>query len=91
MSAEKRGILNAVSIVADGVRIWNDIALYITKTHGGKVADEPEGALLAARLEGWYHAYMGLWRGVSREGGLPKTMRLIADYADTLRGRQTDM
>lgn len=91
MSAEKRGILNAVSIVADGVRIWNDIALYITKTHGGKAADEPEGALLAARLEDWYHAYMGLWRGVSREGGLPKTMRLIADYADTLRGRQTDM
>ena len=46
-----------------------------------------EGAALAGELEAWYHAYLDLWRCVSKESTVAHTLKLVCDYADVLRGR----
>ncbi|MEG1014475.1 MAG: family 20 glycosylhydrolase [Clostridia bacterium] len=88
MPPAKREIIQALAVAADGVRLWNEIGLYIAVHFAKQAFCAKEGAVLAAELEGWYAAYLRLWRQSSREGGVSKTMKLITDYADMLRGRE---
>lgn len=83
MPTAQRDIMQALSIVADGVCIWNEIGAYIA----ADFADAKVGSALAGRLETWYFSYLGLWRSVSREGCQYKTQAIILKYADLLRGR----
>lgn len=102
MPPQKRELMQAIDLVADGVKLWNDIAVYIGRTcYGvpgdgmpgdgvpgdGVPGDAGSGEQLAARLERWFRAYTLLWRGVSKEAGLPRTLKIVTDYADFLRGR----
>lgn len=89
MPPEKRALMQAVDLVADGVKLWNDIAVALRAAQGenGEIKEIEGGDRLAGRLERWFRAYTLLWRGVSREGGLPRTLKIVTDYADLLRGR----
>lgn len=89
MPPAKRDILQALSIAAQGICLWNGIGLYIGKNLYGQAVESRSGTALAAELETWYFDYVKLWRRVSKEGGLPKTMKLITGYADWLRGRES--
>lgn len=88
MPPRGREIVQALSIVSEGVTIWNNIALYLGKNAYGQPCEAGRGETLAAELETWYFAYLNLWRTVSREGGLHKTMAVITAWADYLRGRE---
>lgn len=89
MEAESRGMMQAVSIAAHGIKLWNEIARYIGETLEGRREEEARhsGAELAGELEGWYHHYATLWRSVSKEGAAARTLKVVCDYADMLRGR----
>ena len=85
MPEKKRTILQALDIAAGGIRIWNEIAVCIGHVFYGQTAGAKTRKVLAGELEAWFHAYVGLWRRVSREGGIARTMKIIMDYADLLR------
>ena len=83
----KRGIVYALNLYADGVKLWNDIALWIAAETEGRDVKHRDGGDLARALECWYHAYLALWRGVSQESTVSRTLRLVCEYADLMRGR----
>lgn len=87
MDSQKRDILHALALAGRGVMLWNDVACWIAGETEGRPIDHCDGARLAGRLESWYHAYLGLWRRVSKESTVARTLRIVTGYADLLRGR----
>lgn len=87
MPAESRTHVMAPELVASGVIIFNNIGSHIAHTVYGKPAQAFDGDKLATELETWFAAYLALWRTVSKEGSLSKTLKIITAYADMLRGR----
>lgn len=87
MDESKRGIVHALELYASGVKLWNDIALWIAAEVEGRDVKHRHGTELAGALEVWYHAYLALWRSVSQESTVSRTLKLVCDYADLLRGR----
>lgn len=86
MPPAKRGILHPLSVAAQGVRLWNEIALWLGQRLYGQAVAAKDGPALAAELEAWYLAYGKLWRAVSKEGGQGRILAMIMAYADLLRG-----
>lgn len=86
MPHHKRSCMHALCLMADGVRIWNDIAVHIGHVFYGQGSKRKEGTDLACELEAWYHAYAQQWRSVSKEGGIARIMTVVNAYADLLRG-----
>ncbi len=82
---EKRACMQALDLIADGIRIWNEIAVYIGQAFYGHAVQARDGKALANELEAWFHAYLKLWRSVSKEGGITRTMKIIREYAGLLR------
>lgn len=87
MDTEARQILQAISVVAEGVKLFNDIAVYIHVHEEGANMPCRDGATMASALESWFYAYKQLWRKVSRETRLDLFQQIILGYADYLRGR----
>lgn len=88
MDSSKRAIVHPLSLHAEGVKLWNDIGLYVAVHEEGASASCRDGAALAGELEAWYHACLAVWRGVSKEGAVRRTLRVICSWADYLRGRE---
>lgn len=88
MDSSQRGILHALCLHAEGVKLWNDIGLYVAAHEEGADVACRDGAELAAALETWYHACLAVWRGVSKEGAVKRTLKVICSWADYLRGRE---
>ena len=78
----QRDRIRAYLIAIDGICIWNDIGKVILS--GNEKAD-PDGALLAEKLEKWFQYYCGIWREVSRESELWRVREVVDWYADFLR------
>ena len=74
--------IRAYLIAIDGICIWNDIGKVILS--GNEKAD-PDGALLAEKLEKWFQYYCGIWREVSRESELWRVREVVDWYANFLR------
>lgn len=87
LDESKRGIMYALNLYAEGVKLWNDIALWIAAETEGRDVKHRDGTELAGALECWYHDYLALWRGVSQESTVSRTLRLVCEYADLMRGR----
>lgn len=88
MPPEKRDIIQALSIVADGIKTWNNIALHLGQSIYGVDLPCQDGNQLAEGLEKWYFAYLQLWRTVSKESSVSRTLNIVMKYADLLRGRE---
>lgn len=86
MELDKRDIAQAVSVVAAGVKIFNQIAVYIHVNFESVSMECRNGCYLANDLEYWFNAYKNLWRGVSRQSRLDRLQRIVDGYADMLRG-----
>lgn len=87
LDESKRGIMYALNLYAEGVKLWNDIALWIAAETEGRDVKHRDGTELAGALECWYHDYLALWCGVSQESTVSRTLRLVCEYADLMRGR----
>lgn len=87
MDLDKRGIAQAVSVVAAGVKLFNEICVYIHVHFEGAQMECRCGRRLAADLEYWFYAYKQLWRTASRQSRLDQFQHIIDAYADMLRGR----
>ena len=74
--------IRAYLIAIDAICIWNDIGKVILS--GNEKAD-PDGALLAEKLEKWFQYYCGIWREVSRESELWRVREVVDWYANFLR------
>ncbi|MBQ8161740.1 MAG: family 20 glycosylhydrolase [Clostridia bacterium] len=87
MDPAERWIVHALHVSAEGVKLLNEIGLYIACRDGGEKTDCRDPYALAAGLEKWYHEYVRIWHTISRHGTLERTRKLIDGYADELRGR----
>lgn len=87
MEADMRSIAQAVSVVAAGVKIFNEICVYIHVHFEGAQMECRCGWNLASDLEHWFHAYKELWRTVSRQSRLDQLQHVIDGYADMLRAK----
>lgn len=87
MEQDRRSIAQAVAVVAAGVKLFNEIAVYIHVHFEGAQMECRCGWSLASDLEHWFHAYKRLWRSVSRESRLDQFQRIVDGYADMLRSR----
>lgn len=87
METDRRAIAQAISVVAAGVKIFNEICVYIHVHFEGVQMECRCGWNLATDLEHWFHAYKQLWRTVSRQSRLDQFQRIVDGYADMLRSR----
>ena len=74
--------IRAYLIAIDAICIWNDIGKVILS---GNEKVDPDGALLAEKLEKWFQYYCGIWREVSRESELWRVREVVDWYANFLR------
>lgn len=90
LDSTQREIVDTFCIVSEGVKIWNDIGVYIAQSCFNQSIASPcqEGAALAQRLEFWYQSYLRLWRQVSRESEVARITNIITRYGDFLRNRE---
>ena len=84
MAANRRGLIHAAQLNAQGARLFNEIGLYLAAESG---TPHREAAELAADLEAWFHAWLDEWRQVSKESYVAYLRSLICRWADVLRGR----
>lgn len=87
VAQEKRSIIGALALHAEGVKLWNEIGLYVAFREDGAQIPHRDGAVLACELERWYHAILEEWRSVSKEGLVHRTLSIICAWADYLRKR----
>ena len=87
LEQDKRSIAQAVAVVAAGVKIFNEIAVYIHVHFEGAQMECRCGWNLAGDLEHWFYAYKNLWRTVSRQSRLDQFQKVIDGYADMLRSK----
>ena len=85
VSEEKRGVIHVLQTAAEGVRLFNEIGLFLANRMDGSEADPRKGADMASRLEKWYHEYIRLWDKTCRRGTLERTRRCLDKLADALR------
>lgn len=89
MDSSARGILQALHVAVEGVKLFNDVGIAVALREGLWRGKAPDETCLAGTLEAWYDAYKRLWRGVSKESTISRTQHIINGYADLLRGRET--
>ena len=87
MDAARRPVVQALHLSAEGVRLFNEIGLYVAAVEEHRPVAHRDGPALASDLESWFHAYLASWRAVSREGTVARTQHLINAGADYLRRR----
>ena len=86
LQEDKRDILHILCVQAGGVKLFNDIGLYIAANFEGLSGVEyRNGHTLACDLEWWFHQYKNVWRWTSRQSGLEHLQQMINRYADLLR------
>ncbi len=85
MDSSTRGLTGACDVTIDGIRIWNDIGVFLAKRRQG---EQEEACGLAERLEVWFMHYKEQWRATSRESDLARIGKIVFWYADLLRGRE---
>lgn len=88
MDSTKRGLLQDLDIVAEGMDIWNHVGATLSAIAAGKTVDRTDAFALAERLEKWFMAYKEIWRKTGKEGELPRVAEIVFWYADLLRGRK---
>lgn len=88
MDSTKRGLMQDLDMVAEGMDIWNQVGAMLSALAAGEPADETSAFALAQRLEQWFMAYKEVWRQVGKEGELPRIAEIVFWYADLLRGRK---
>lgn len=84
LPAGRKGIVQLVCVVADGILLWNDVGAYLAGAHA---AGDEAGTALACRLEHWFYRYRIEWDKTSRVSATPNLIRLMNAWADCLRGR----
>lgn len=82
------GLIEALDITIEGIRIWNRIGILAHRRETGRTVTEEEASILAEDLESWFMSYKNLWRSVSREGDLHHVAEIVFWYADFLRGKR---
>lgn len=87
MDTARRGLVQGLMVSAEGVKLWNDVGLYVASVEEGRSVPHRDGAELAAALEKWYHAYLTMWRDVSKESTVKRTLAIVCAWADYLRAR----
>lgn len=88
MDSSKRGLMQDLDMVAEGMDIWNQVGGLLPVTAAGKTSDKISAFALAERLENWFMAYKEVWRESGKEGELPRIAEIVFWYADFLRGRK---
>lgn len=86
MDARQRGLIHAAQLNARGARLFNEIGLFLAARELPHLPHR-DGPALAADLERWFHAYLGEWRSVSKEGYVAYLRELMCRWADALRGK----
>jgi len=88
LQEDQRKILHILCVHAGGIKLFNDIGLYIAVHFEGLSGVEyRNGHTLACDLEWWFHQYKTIWRWTSRESGLHNLQNVINAYADLLRNK----
>ena len=87
LSSDQRSVLQTLQVTAAGVRLFNEIGLYLAARDAGARSDSADPRKLAERLEKWYHAFLQLWRQTSRQSTLERTRRVLDALADDMRTR----
>lgn len=83
VKTEKRPLIKAYLIVAEGMKLWNEIGAMIAC--GVEEKRTSEATTLAIRLEYWYQEYRKLWLSTSKEAELYRIGEIAFWYADYLR------
>lgn len=84
MDTQHRGMVEAWSIAAEAIRLWNRVGAYASVLVQNE-EERPADAALAAELENWFYRYGQLWRRVSRQSELARIGDVVCWYADLLR------
>lgn len=83
---EKRSLLAAYQITADGCRYLNTLGTVIAKRECQKEqTDWEKDWALAKELEQWFYHYKAIWRTTSKESELYRLQAVIDGYCDYLR------
>lgn len=88
MDSTKRGMMQDLDMVAEGMDIWNHVGAMLSASQAGGSPDEAGAFSLAERLEKWFTSYKEVWRKVGKEGELSHVAEIVFWYADLLRGRK---
>lgn len=85
MDAQARGIVGLFDLTVEAVRLWNEVGAAVVHEKQGILQCQEEAYALAGRIERWFMAFKGQWRGIGGEGDLHHVAEIVFWYADRLR------